>query len=534
VPLLPGATLEGDDEADWHHHAEEVGYPLLVKASAGGGGKGMRLIEERSQLSAGISGARREAASSFGDPTVFLERYLRTPRHVEVQVLVDRHGNVAHLFDRDCSLQRRHQKVVEEAPAPNLSDGLRARMQKAAIALAGSIGYEGVGTLEFLVVGEEFFFLEMNTRLQVEHPVTEEITGLDLVRLQIEIAAGASLPFTQEDLHQHGHAIEVRLYAEDPARDYLPSVGFLTDFEPPTMDGIRFESGVRSGSEVSSHYDPMLAKVIAHASTRAEAARRLAKALRRLRLTGLRTNRGLLVATLETRGFLDVKISTAFFADHPEVLTPAIPPDVIRHASAALAYLLRERDHSGRPTSSIVPAGWRSLPAVPQTWKFHLVDGSEIDIALPPPGRAASTVSINGEAVDCAVEGIYGSRIDFVLGGIWRQFRVSSTGESHFVSSPDWQVELKENSRFPSSNTEGGAGGTTSPLPGTVVVIEVEPGDLVQEGDLLLVLEAMKMEHRILADVRGTVSAVLVSAGDRVDAHQPLITIEREGDQDVA
>jgi propionyl-CoA carboxylase alpha chain len=531
IPLLAGATVDGDDPARWQHDADLIGYPLLVKASAGGGGKGMRVVEDVGELAEAVRAARREAASAFGDPTVFLERYLASPRHVEMQVMADRYGAAVHLLDRDCSLQRRHQKVVEEAPAPDVPDGLRGRMQEAAVSLTRSIGYEGAGTIEFLVAGDEFFFLEMNTRLQVEHPVTEEITGLDLVRLQIEIASGRPLPFEQDQVSPSGHAIEVRLYAEDPSRDFLPSVGTVTLFEPRALSGIRWENGVRTGSSVSPHYDPMLAKVIAHAGTREEAAHRLSGALRQLRLAGLRTNRDFLIATLESGPFLEGRLSTAFFDQHPELLSPAVPIEVIRHAAVALAHILRHRSRPSSPVSSVAPPGWRSLPAVPRIWTFESPDGKPMTVSLPPNNGAPRQVTVDDEELGCETISIGTDRADLVVAGLRRSFATESIGTVHWLNGGGWQIQLEQQPRFPSAATDTGPGGPASPLPGTIVAVSTAVGDTVAEGQLLVVLEAMKMEHQILADAAGRVSAIHVSVGDRVDAHQLLVTVEPHNQQ---
>ena len=318
VPVIPGIMIVSDDVTDWESAARSVGYPLLIKASAGGGGKGMRLVENAADLIDAITGARREAKNAFGDATVFLERHLPAPRHIEIQIFADAHGNIVHLYERDCSIQRRYQKVIEEAPALGISPELRERISEASIALARVIGYVGAGTIEYLVDGDRFYFLEMNTRLQVEHPVTECITNLDLVRLQIQVARGELLPMRQHEVICHGHAIEARLYAEDPSAGFLPTFGRLACFEPGFTPGVRYDTGVVSGYEVTTHYDPLLAKVIAHAPTRAEAAYRLARALTEMRLHGLRTNRDFLAATLIHRDFLAGDTRTDFVSKHPE------------------------------------------------------------------------------------------------------------------------------------------------------------------------------------------------------------------------
>ncbi|HKE75317.1 MAG TPA: biotin carboxylase N-terminal domain-containing protein [Acidimicrobiales bacterium] len=530
VPLLPSATVAGDDEAAWVEAAAGVGYPLLVKASSGGGGKGMRRVDDVAGLADAVRAGRREAASSFGDPTVFIERYLDSPHHVEVQVLADRHGNVVHLCERDCSVQRRHQKVVEEAPAPGLGDDLRRRLHDAAIALTRAIAYENAGTIEFLVAGDDLFFLEMNTRLQVEHPVTEAILGLDIVRLQLLIADGGRLPFSQEDVRSDGHAVEVRLYAEDPRRDFLPSVGTLVEFRPGATPGIRWDTGVERGSTVTPHYDPMLAKVIAHAPTRTEAARRLARALRGLVVAGVDTNRDALVATLESAAFLDGAVSTGFFDANPAVLDAAPPPDVVRHAAVAAALVLRHRDRPVGPLAGVAPVGWRNVPSVAAARRFSSFDGTDLTVELPPGGAASGTVAVAGEPVGLSTDAVDDGGATTVVDGLRRRFTVTSDGETHWIAGDEWHVRLVEHPRFADHSTDAGAAGLEAPLPGTIVAIEVEPGQEVRAGGLLLVVEAMKMEHRIVADADARVTAVLVAVGDRVEAHQPLVTLARDGE----
>ena len=366
VPTLPDALLTTDGPDDWRAAAEKVGFPLLVKASAGGGGKGMRLVAGVEGLEDAVNGARREAAAAFGDGTVFLERYLTASRHVEIQVFGDGHGTAIHFGERECSVQRRHQKVVEEAPSPVVRPETRARMGDVACALVTQLGYVGAGTVEFLFddTDQSFYFLEMNTRLQVEHPVTEEIWGEDLVRLQFEVARGALL-VPPDPAGSRGHAIEVRLYAEDPARKYIPSPGTLALYEHADVPDIRYEDGVRSGSVVSHYYDPMLAKVIATGPSRAEAAARLAAALEGMRIQGLRTNRDQLAAILRDPDFLAGATRTDFLDLHPELAAPADRVDVTTHLAAAIAVSVHRR-RTARPrkpsATAFAPAGWRLLP----------------------------------------------------------------------------------------------------------------------------------------------------------------------------
>ncbi len=383
VPTLPSASLEGNDPELWLAAVEaaEVGWPLLVKASAGGGGRGMRLVTTPGDLADAVTGARREAAASFGDGTVFAERWLPAPRHIEIQVVADAHGAAVHLGERECSIQRRHQKIVEEAPSVAVTPALRERMGAAALALVAAIGYEGVGTVELLLDESrgrgddaEFHFLEMNTRLQVEHPVTEEITGLDLVRVQLEVAAGVPLVLTQDEVRLDGHAIEVRVYAEDPAAGWLPSVGTIHRWEPDATPSIRWESGVESGSVVGPHYDPMVAKVVAHAATRHEATARLSRALRGLRCEGVTTNLDYLAQVLDDPDFAAGQTATDFVEHHPPT-----PPDPL--PLPHLAALLAARADGARSASgwSFAPPGWRSGPSGASTVRLVPTGGGAVD-----------------------------------------------------------------------------------------------------------------------------------------------------------
>ncbi len=398
VPLAPGCELaHAMTDPQLVYACAKVGYPLIIKASAGGGGKGMRVVDSAEGLVEAVHAARREAASAFGDDTVFAERYLAGARHVEVQVVGDTHKNAVHLFERECSIQRRHQKIIEEAPSPGVTPAVRGRLHEAAVGLAKEIGYVGVGTVEFMVSGEgeaqEAFFLEMNTRLQVEHPVTEAITGIDLVALQISIARGERLPFRQSELEYSGHAIEARLYAEDPAHGYLPATGLIHQFAMDPSVPVRVDTGVAAGSAVTSHYDPMLAKVIAHAATRTAAAGLLAEGLTRMVLHGPVTNRDSLVETLRSPAFLAGETTTAFLDEHPEVLDPQVEQaDLDRHAlSAAAAVLELERP------DALVPIGWRNVSGpLPVVGLVRRGTEEVLDIAVGPQ---AQVVAVDGQRV---------------------------------------------------------------------------------------------------------------------------------------
>ena len=487
-------------------------FPVLVKASAGGGGKGMRRVDDPADLEEAVAAAKREAASAFGDDTVFIERYLEHARHVEVQVFGDTHGNVVHLFERECSIQRRHQKVVEESPSPGVTPELREQMTSAAVSLAREIGYVGAGTVEFMVAGDEFFFLEMNTRLQVEHPVTEAITGLDLVEWQIRVAQGELLPVSQDEIVRNGHAIEVRLYAEDPANGYLPNTGTLVAFELADPH-VRVDTGFVAGDTVTASYDPMLAKVIAHAVTREAAAGQLAGALRRATVAGVITNKDSLAAILSEPDFLAGATTTDYLDLHTDVLDP--PLDRVRHALAVLRAL-------DRP-SPVAPAGWRNVPAVPE-WLSLLVGGRPVTLrwTRSREGLLVETVEgdpLLGEATPVGVVRLdNGVEIDGV-------FTPAEVGDAT-VTVDGLTLSYDVLPRFDDSAGHADAGGPTTPVPGTITQVRVEAGDTVTAGQILVVLEAMKMEHTITADADGEVTAVHVRVGQSVDAHQVVVTVD--------
>jgi propionyl-CoA carboxylase alpha chain len=561
VPLVPGAELDADaTDADIAQAGEAVGFPLLVKASAGGGGKGMRLVQQPAELLEAVAGARNEAASAFGDPTVFMERYLERGRHVEVQVFGDLHGNAVHLFERECSIQRRHQKVVEESPSPGATPETLERMYAAAVAAARAISYVGAGTVEFMVSGsgaeQEFYFLEMNTRLQVEHPVTEEVTGLDLVEWQIRVARGEVLPLEQSVITRSGHAIEVRLYAEDPARGYLPGIGRIERFGVPAQPGIRMESGVESGSEVSAFYDPMLAKVIARGATRMDAAAELAACLEGLQVAGVPTNRESLAAILRSDAFLSGDTTTAFLDEHPEVAAPLLDRDELSRHLVAAALGLAEQERVGKPWAALTPPGWRNVPAVPEVRRFGYADGGT-DRVLEVHymrDRTGVSITIGGDVADAAGADpdadagapeagpgqplpttmrvtrtqASGEEVSLEVDGLSSRYRVSRAGDSVLVTGLGRTTALAVLSRYPDASEHGHDHGLATPVPGTVTQVLVGQGDAVGAGDTLVVLEAMKMEHRIKADSEGVVAEIRVSVGDSVDAHHVVAVLEEE------
>ncbi len=506
VPVLeaPAAPTDAD-------------LPLIVKASAGGGGRGMRIVRDLASLDTEIERARQEAASAFGDGMVFVEPFVERGRHVEVQVVGDRHGDVLVLGERDCSIQRRHQKVVEESPAPDLAREVAAAMHEAARAAAAAIGYVGAGTVEFLYdpETERFYFLEMNTRLQVEHPVTEEVFGVDLVALQLAVAEGTALAHLDVGSPApHGHAIEVRLYAEDPAADFHPQSGVLTAFDVPAGEGIRVESGFAAGSEVSTHYDAMLAKVIAHGPTRLAAARRLAATLDRARIHGVATNRDLLVAILRDPDFLAARVGTDFL-DRTSVVAASERGEPHRHLLVAATVALEEARRGRRVVQRGIPVGWRNVTSQPQRATF------EPDLEVAWHGDRG------GYRFDgLEVTAIGPDSVTLVEGGLAATYAVRVEGTAVEVDGPAGHGRLVERPRFTDPAEQHRSGSLLAPMPGTVVTVAVSTGDRVEAGAPMLVLEAMKMQHTVTAPHAGTVTEVDVRPGAQVAAGEVLAVVE--------
>ncbi len=501
VPLVPGYHGEAQDEAKLAREAERIGYPVLIKPSAGGGGKGMRVVSSSKHFPEALEGAKREAQAAFGDGRVLIERYLERPRHIEVQVFGDSHGNVLHLFERDCSVQRRHQKVLEEAPAPGFER--RSEIGATAVAAARAIRYTGAGTVEFIAERDgRFYFMEMNTRLQVEHPVTEMITGLDLVELQLRVAAGERLPFSQSELNVDGHAIEARIYAEDPARDFLPSIGRLVHLAFP--DGVRVDTGVEAGAEITPWYDPMIAKVIAHGRDRAEALMRLRAALRATEIAGVTANVEFLRRVCESTAFSEADLDTHLIERHRDtLLAPQGPLPHEALEAAAMAELRHEEHsarqrarHSGDPYSPWHAVdGWRLNGASRHEFAFiHAGREHRVRLSLPAQSR------INAH---CVRDG--------------RNWHVFLDGER-------WTLAL--NDPLANLDLDAASGSLSAPMPGRIVKLMVEPGATVTKGQALLILEAMKMEHTIVAPADGTVAAVHCGAGDQVLEGAELIRLE--------
>jgi len=525
VPVLPGMTVTKD--ADPAEAATRVGFPLLVKAAFGGGGRGMRLVADPAELTGAVTSARSEAASAFGDGTVFLERFLTDPRHVEVQIIGDPAGTVIHLFERECSIQRRYQKIVEECPSPAVDGHLRAALAAAAVTAGQAIGYTGAGTVEFVLDRDgSFYFLEMNTRLQVEHPVTEEVTGLDLVELQLRIAEGGPLPLVAREARINGHAIEVRLYAEDVPAGFVPATGTLHRFAIPPAPGIRVETGFRDGSVVSPHYDAMLAKVIAHGRTRADAARRLARALMRAEIHGVTTNRDLLVAILREPGFLAGATDTGYLTRHdPAAL--AAPRAAATHAlAAALARQARHRAEA--PVLGTLPSGWRNVFSAPQRVAYTAA-GETYAVAYRIT-RDNVQASVNDLPMHALVHAASPARVDLEIGGTRREYRIHQVGAEVYVDASDGSSALSEVPRFGDPEKVTPTGSLLAPMPGLVLRVLAEVGAVVTAGQPLLVLEAMKMEQTVSAPASGVVAELRAKAGEQVSTGQVLAVLAADGE----
>ena len=534
VPLTPGYHGENQHPEFLKQQAAAIGYPVLIKASAGGGGKGMRRVDAADDFFTSLASCKREAAAAFGDARVLIERYILQPRHIEIQVFADQSGQTVSLFERDCSVQRRHQKVLEEAPAPGMSEDRRAAMSKAACDAARAVGYVGAGTVEFIADAEaNFHFMEMNTRLQVEHPVTEMITGLDLVEWQLRIAAGEPLPLTQEQLKIHGHAIEARIYAEDPANAFLPSVGRLVYLITPRQsEHVRIDSGVEQNDEITSFYDPMIAKLIVWDATRDLALRRMQEALSEFQVVGVSTNVDFLERLIATPSFAEAKLDTSLIEREADRLFGAattVPSE--GPVLAALGALLLERENADVAPNRYSPwrihDGWRPNGSLQRNFSF-VFEGAPISVSLTMRGETYR-MSVDGE--EFAVTGelkldgrltatVNDMRMSATVVRVQDKFNVFFRGAKHVYTWID-----------PLAYDVGEGMGETSllaPIPGLVTMLLVQPGEHVEKGTPLLVLEAMKMEYTIAAPAAGSVQSFFFSAGDQVMEGTQLLQFERD------
>jgi len=536
VPVLPGGEIPAGAAASvLDEIAARAGFPLLVKASAGGGGRGMRLVTSRAALATAVDAASSEAAAAFGDGTVFAERFVPDPRHIEVQIFGDSSGNAVHLFERECSIQRRYQKIIEESPSPAVDEALRARLGAAAVTAAQAVGYTGAGTVEFVLEGDgRFWFLEMNTRLQVEHPVTELVTGLDLVEIQLRIADGEPLPAEVTGARLTGHAIEARLYAEDVAAGFTPASGTLHAFTFPAAAGVRVDAGYAAGSVISPYYDAMLAKVIGSGSSRTEAARRLERALRQAQVFGVTTNRALLAGIVAEPEFLAGKTDTGYLSRHdPAALAAADDSLVAVHALAAA--LCRQAAHrAAAPVLASLPSGWRNVRSTRHRAEFALchgdvAGGQRFVVAYRLDGpEVAATVNGTAPGARIVVRTCSAAEADVEIDGVRRLFRVSRDSESGavYVSGPASAVTFTEVTPLADPAAAALAGSLQAPMPATVIAVSAAAGDAVAAGQPLIVLEAMKMQHAVLAPGAGVVAEVRVKEGDQVGAGQVLVVMD--------
>ncbi|MDP2245058.1 acetyl/propionyl/methylcrotonyl-CoA carboxylase subunit alpha [Pseudomonas sp.] len=529
VPCIPGYEGAAQDDDTLSREAERIGYPLMIKASAGGGGRGMRLVHESSELLAQIRTARSEAQNAFGSGELILERAVIQPRHVEIQVFGDQHGHIVYLGERDCSVQRRHQKVVEEAPCPVMTPELRQAMGEAAVKAAASVNYVGAGTVEFLLdQSGEFFFLEMNTRLQVEHPVTELITGQDLVAWQIRVAEGQPLPLKQDEIRLTGHAMEVRLYAEDAAHNFLPQTGTALRWEPALRDGIRIDHGLLEGQVISPFYDPMLAKVIAYGATREEARRKLVRAVEDCVLLGVNANQRFLANLLSHPEFAAGNATTAFIAEH-FANDPSLSPQPPAAGELAVAAALLFQQSANARAHQPGLAGWRNAGSAP--WHFVLKHGEQsltVELEVRADGPQPSLLATVGEQqVSLTLLASDGRWATVERDGIRQRLAYHLDGEHIWLYGHTGNLHFTDITHQPVSSEAGaGSGSVKAPMDGAIVEVLVEEGATVSKGQLLVVLEAMKMEHPLKASIDGVVRRIGVSRGDQVKNRQLLVEIE--------
>ena len=507
-------------------NAKNIGFPLLIKAAAGGGGKGMRIVTKEKDLKESIKSAQREAQSGFGDDRVFIERYVQKSRHIEIQILGDAHGNVVHLGERECSIQRRHQKIIEESPSPRVSENVRTAMGNAAIKLAKKIKYKSAGTVEFLFDDktEEFWFLEVNTRLQVEHPITEEVTGIDLVAEQLRIAREEELGYAQDDITFMGHSIEARLYAENPDNDFLPETGEIIAFEGGPENESRWDSGISIGSKIGTNFDPMLAKIISFADTRNDAILKLIRTLESAHIGGVITNREFLIECLKAREFFDGNTTTDFINQVQPNRKHKLTPTEIEHVASIAALWIQRENRIKTGIADFMPSGWTNGRLPKQKIDF-VINDNEHSVSYRYEKN-------KGFVFDWGKIGIIHSEDDFGLdiefNGKRHYSRITLKNDNILVHMPFGDVMLKIKPRFVLPGIEIQAGSLTAPMPGKVIALNIKKGSKVKTGDVLVILEAMKMEHSIKASHNGVVSKVLITKDDQVENGAPLMIVDEK------
>ena len=516
VPTLPMTSSTKD--------VKSIGYPILIKAAAGGGGKGMRIVKKESELKDSIVSAKREALSGFGDDRIFIERYVEKSRHIEIQILGDEHGNVIHLGERECSIQRRHQKIIEESPSPRIDPFLREEMGQAAVKLAKKIKYCSAGTVEFLFDDktDEFWFLEVNTRLQVEHPVTEEVTGIDLVAEQIKIARGDELEFAQDDIDWHGHAIEARLYAEDPGNNFLPEIGTLHAYDTSLASEVRWDSGVEEGSVIGTDFDPMLSKVISWAPNRIDAANKLARGLERAHMGGVVTNRQFLISCLRNESFINGNTTTDFIESEALETKKNLSANELHQTSTAVALWLAQQNRVSDPVTGFMPANWTNGRMPLQRVKLLFVqDEIEVKYKL----NKDNLYEVMGSS--CEIYHCDSAGIDVEIDSHRFYAHVTEAGSEIFINMPFGDVNASVLPRFKEPGNDVPEGSLIAPMPGKVIDVKVKKGSKVKAGDILVIIEAMKMEHAIKATETGKIAKVMIKLNDQVDNGATLLVLEK-------
>ena len=516
VPTLPMTSSIKD--------VKSIGYPILIKAAAGGGGKGMRVVKKESELKDSIVSAKREALSGFGDDRIFIERYVEKSRHIEIQILGDEYGNIVHLGERECSIQRRHQKIIEESPSPRIDPFLREEMGQAAVKLAKKIKYCSAGTVEFLFDDktDEFWFLEVNTRLQVEHPVTEEVTGIDLVAEQIKIARGDELEFVQDDIDWHGHAIEARLYAEDPGNNFLPEIGILHAYDTSLASEVRWDSGVEEGSVIGTDFDPMLSKVISWAPNRLDAANKLARGLEKAHMGGVVTNRQFLISCLRNESFLNGNTTTDFIEREVLETKKNLSVNELHQTSIAVALWLAQQNRVSDPVTGFMPANWTNGRMPLQRVKL-LFEKDEIEVKYKL--NRDNLYEVMGST--CEIYHCDSAGIDMAIDSLRFYSHVTKVGSKILINMPFGDIDASVLPRFLEPGNDVPEGGLIAPMPGKVIDVKVKKGSKVKTGDTLVIIEAMKMEHSIKATETGKIAKVMIQLNDQVDNGATLLVLEK-------